>query len=68
MEGAINAAKNIGVDSTKAAGAAATGVIRAANEIGTEAGTTVRNALLSASSLPRDVIESAIKGSSKEKK
>jgi len=57
VEGDINAAKKIGIDSMKAARAAVTGAIRAADEIGSEAGTTVRNALLSASSLPRDVIK-----------
>ncbi len=39
----------------------------AATSVGSEAVGTVRNALLSAAALPRDVIEAALKGSEDEK-
>src|SRR3989344_5538761 len=44
------------------------GVIGAADDIGSEAGSVVRKALLSAAALPHDVIEAAVKGVEKEEK
>ena len=45
---------------------AVTGVIHAADNIGSEAGATVRKALMNAASLPRDIVEKAIGGSAKK--
>lgn len=63
IDGAVKAAGNVGADTTKATQAAVVGVIRAADRAGSEAGSSVRKALLSTASLPRDVIEKAVKGS-----
>ncbi len=62
VEGAIEAAGSLGKDTTEFAQAAVIGVIHAADKVGTESGAVVRKALLSAASLPHDVIEAAIKG------
>jgi len=40
-------------------------VVSAADEVSDEVGKTVRNALLTAASLPRDVVEKVVKGSDK---
>src|SRR5207249_6435331 len=45
VAGAIEGAKELGLDVTQAASAAATGALKAAGEIGSEAGDRVRNAL-----------------------
>jgi len=45
VEGAIQGAKELGLDATEAASAAASGALRAAGQIGTTAGESVRNAL-----------------------
>lgn len=43
-----------------------TSAVRAADGIGSEAGSSVRKALLSAASLPRDIVEKLVKGSEKK--
>jgi hypothetical protein len=45
VEGAIQGARELGLDVTEAAAAAATGALKAAGEVGSEAGARVRNAL-----------------------
>jgi hypothetical protein len=42
------------------------GAVHAADAVGSEAGSSVRKALLSAAALPRDVVEKAIEGTGKE--
>ena len=66
VEGAVDAAGKFGVDTSKAVSSAVVGVIHAADNIGSEAGSTARKALLNAAVLPRDVVEKAIEGSVKK--
>jgi hypothetical protein len=63
VEGAIEAAGSVGANTSDAAKRAVVGALKAADEAGGQAGKTVRDALLSAASLPRDVIEKVVKGS-----
>jgi hypothetical protein len=53
----------MGADTSEAAKAAVGGTLDAATSIGGDATQTIRDALLSAAALPRDVIEAALKGS-----
>ena len=66
VEGAIDAAGQVGVKTEDAVREAAVGAVDAADAVGTEVGAAVRRALLSAASLPRDLIEAAIGGSKEE--
>jgi uncharacterized protein YunC (DUF1805 family) len=66
VEGAVEAAGKVGVDTSKAVSSAVMGVIHGADNIGSQAGSTARKALLKAASLPRDVVEKAIRGSAKK--
>jgi len=52
-------------ETTDAVVTAIQGAVKAANQVGSEAGSAVKKALLAAAPLPRDVVEKAIKGSSK---
>ena len=61
VESVINTAKSVGVNTTKATQEAVVGAITAADRIGSEAGQTVRNALSTAASLPKDVVQKVIK-------
>jgi len=60
---AIESAQTVGVDATDAATAAVSGAIRAAEKIGGQTASIVREALLGAATLPRDVVERVLKGS-----
>ena len=53
----------VGADTAEAAKSAVGGAMNAATSVGGDAVTTVRDALVNAAALPRDVVESAIKGS-----
>ncbi|KKU55621.1 MAG: hypothetical protein UX78_C0018G0017 [Candidatus Amesbacteria bacterium GW2011_GWA2_47_11] len=63
VEEAIESAQTVGVDATDAATAAVSGAIRAAEKIGGQTASIVREALLGAATLPRDVVERVLKGS-----
>lgn len=60
VEGAIEAAGSLGVSGAEAAEAALTGVVRAANKVGGEALNAVKSALISAASLPADVVKKVL--------
>lgn len=60
VEGAMSGAGEVGMTGVEVTKAAIMGVIDAADEVGSEAGESVRKALLSAASLPKDVVESVI--------
>ncbi|MCH8244511.1 hypothetical protein IIB97_01330 [Patescibacteria group bacterium] len=60
MEGAIEAAGNVGVSAEDAAKNAILGAIQAADEIGGEASSSVKSALKGAASLPREIVESVL--------
>ena len=62
MKGVIVAAGEVGADTAEAAKSAVGGALDAATSVGGDAVSTVREALLESAALPRDVIESAIKG------
>jgi hypothetical protein len=66
VEGAVEAAGKLGADASESVKSAVIGVIHAADDIGSEAGVAVRKALMTAASLPRDVVEKAIGGSAKK--
>ena len=64
----MEVAGKVGAGTTDVVRESVVGVIRAADDIGSEAGSVVRKALLSAAALPHDVIEAAVKGVEKEEK
>ena len=55
----------VGADTSEAVKAAVGGAMDAATSIGGDGAQKVRDALLSATALPRDVIESVLKGDNK---
>lgn len=62
VQGAIQAAEDIGEDSGELAKSAVMGTLKAADEIGSEAGGIVRKALLNAAALPHDIIDALLTG------
>ncbi|HKC04773.1 MAG TPA: hypothetical protein VKC54_02795, partial [Patescibacteria group bacterium] len=60
-EGAIDAAGKAGKSADEAVKMAVGGAVEAADKVGGEAGNSVRNALKSAASLPKDLVEAALK-------
>jgi len=62
VQGSIDGAEKVSVNSADSVTAAVKGVVTGADEITSDAGVAVRKALLSAAALPKDVIEAAIKG------
>ena len=58
---AVQTAGSLGKETSEVTKAAVVAAVQAADAIGDEAGKSVRDALLAAASLPKDVVESAIK-------
>ena len=58
----MDTAGKLGQDTTDVVSKTAVGAVKVATDLGEETGKTVREALLSAASLPHDVVESALKG------
>jgi hypothetical protein len=62
----LEAVSSIGGNTTEAVQEAVIGAVRVADAVGSETGSSVRKALLSAAAPSRDVVEKTIPGASEE--